>query len=771
MAWTRAIRIFIAIGLTCVWSREVPGQCPVTDSLRFLQILRGGEDGISNLENPFHLTISPDGKNVYVAVTGDIEEFTTPGSFAVFSRNEILGELTLIQELNDSDVDDNGIGFAASISISPDGKHAYATAHTSPALRGQGLIITFDRNPETGELTFIETILGNDPESGEKGMEGIGGAVSPVVSPDGSHVYVAGFGDPLNGENTILGSVAVFSRNQETGGLTLIEVHSNRLEGLEDLGGVLTIVLSPDGNHLYAGAQGGGFEEANGGIFVFSRDAVTGRLTLIETQNPVTQENSGSPSIVTISPDGAHVYVVAGLFLRIGPSPNTITIYSRNPSNGRLTFVEDLDVNDETVDGINFAISMAISPNGEKLYLGSLDVKDDPFAVPNGMIYSFSRDIESGRLTLLEMVKGTRNCLREVDMLPLSLATNGFNLYSSANDGIATFATEPFTGPSEIFVSPDGDNRNAGTEEEPLLDILTAQCRVSSSAENPATIHLAPGTYSEEVVLCDYVSLIGTDPDTTILQFFSEEDTDHFVLEAAEGAVIEGIQITTPEPTNEVVDLLRIRNVSATVENVTFDGKDNRNSFGITVSGVQSSDTVVMDCLFRRIGSGVQALETHAEFRSNTFESVREDAVFIRPPAKSRFGSPPASDVPLFGDDSIEGSGDNTFDTVLGNFIVNNTATTLKAENNDWMLTDTETISAKMMGPVDFEPFIGQSNPEGDPESGQPTGLINCPAESFQPVAGLQLLPALRPFRQAVLDGSSIGVSLISTYYILSAKN
>ncbi len=284
----------------------------------------------------------------------------------------------------------------------------------------------------------------------------------------------------------------------------------------------------------------------------------------------------------------------------------------------------------------------------------------------------------------------------------------------------------------DVFVDAvnGSDATGAGTSFDPWQTISRATETVTASASIPININVAPGTYEEQVILGDYESLIGADSTTSTLhstlQYFDPLSSDNFVIESGDQCVIMGLTFTTPETTNEIVDLLRIRNVSAQIRDVIFDGKDNRNSFGVFVSGTGSSGTLVRNCLFRRIGSGVQAVETTAEFRNNQFKNVREDAVFVSPPI-TKFAQAGEEDVPLFGDETIEGTGGNVFESVAGQFIVNFTSTTLKAENNDWGLTSPVEINAKISGLVDLCPFIGQistltgvvtDEETGDPVSG-----------------------------------------------------
>jgi DNA-binding beta-propeller fold protein YncE len=64
-----------------------------------------------------------------------------------------------------------------------------------------------------------------------------------AVNPDGSQVYVAGNSDD---------AVAVFSRNEATGALTFVETKKNGTDGVDGLEGAISVAVSPDGSHLYA---------------------------------------------------------------------------------------------------------------------------------------------------------------------------------------------------------------------------------------------------------------------------------------------------------------------------------------------------------------------------------------------------------------------------------------------------------------------------------------------------------------------------------------
>jgi 6-phosphogluconolactonase (cycloisomerase 2 family) len=68
-------------------------------------------------------------------------------------------------------------------------------------------------------------------------------AIAVSVSSDGKHVYVAGADD---------NAVAVFSRDASTGKLMVVEVEKDGVGGVDGLGGARSVTVSPDGKHVYA---------------------------------------------------------------------------------------------------------------------------------------------------------------------------------------------------------------------------------------------------------------------------------------------------------------------------------------------------------------------------------------------------------------------------------------------------------------------------------------------------------------------------------------
>ena len=240
------------------------------------------------------MTVSPDGKNLYAAGQHD-------DAVAVFSRDSTTGALTFVEVQRDGVRSVDGLDFAQSVTVSPDGKHLYAAGLLDNA------VAVFSRDSTTGALTFVEI-----QRDGRGGVDGLDEARSVTVSPDGKHLYAAGEDDD---------AVAVFSRSSTTGALTFVEVQKDGVGGVDGLFRAISVTVSPDGSHLYA--AGGG----DGAVAVFRRDSTTGALTFVEVQRDGVGGVDGllGARSVTVSPDGKHLYAASQL-------DNAVAVFSVLPT-------------------------------------------------------------------------------------------------------------------------------------------------------------------------------------------------------------------------------------------------------------------------------------------------------------------------------------------------------------------------------------------------------------------------------------------------------
>ena len=315
------------------------------------------------------------------------------------------GELTFVEVLMDGAGGVDGLNGAHSMAVSPDGNYLYAAGQSDAA------VAVFSRTSTTGALTFVEV-----QQDGVAGVDGLAAVSSVVVSPDGNHLYAAAFGDDM---------VSVFSRNSTTGALTFVEFHRDGDGGVDGLNGAWSVTVSPDGNHLYAAGTG------DNAVAVFSRNSTTGALTFVEFQ----QDGAGGvdglagAQSVTVSPDGNHLYAT-------GADDDAVVVFSRNSTTGALTFVEVHKDGLAGVDGLEGAFSVSVNPDGSFLYVASSF--EDAVAV-------FSRNSTTGALTFVELHRdGVAGVDGLADARSVTVSPDGKNLYAGGwtDDAVAVFAIE-----------------------------------------------------------------------------------------------------------------------------------------------------------------------------------------------------------------------------------------------------------------------------------------------------------------------------------------
>jgi DNA-binding beta-propeller fold protein YncE len=334
-------------------------------------IARGGSDcaharAIGQTEG---VAVSPDGRNVYAIgytlgvydrdpATGALEQ--KKGHAGCFARLGARGACTPAP----------GLGIGTSVAISPDGRFLYAGSFAG--------IAVFERDPRTGALRqppgpdgCVIPVGRNEEGCGR--ANGIDYPQSLVVSPDGRDLYTANF---------LVGSVAIFKRDPQTGAIAQLpgtagciaqEETGDTCRDGRALRGATSIAVSPDGRSVYATGQ----EE--GGLAIFRRDRSTGALT--QPHGPagcVTERGLGphckeaikmfGPLGVAVSPDNRAVYVVGG---------DLIAIFRRDRQSGALTQLpgkagciadNGSEGKCENGAGLNDGFDLAVSPDGRNVY-------------------------------------------------------------------------------------------------------------------------------------------------------------------------------------------------------------------------------------------------------------------------------------------------------------------------------------------------------------------------------------------------------------------
>lgn len=302
---------------------------PETGTLDFLEYHQDGVDGVENLRSPSDVVVSPDGRHVYV--TSELDD-----SLGVFRRVS-FGRLGFVRSYV-SYVDGIwGIGGASAVTVSPDGTLVFVTG------RFEDSLAVFSRSPTSDDLIL------SDVESSYYGSPGLTGASDVSVSPDGRHVYATGeiddaiaifakdptqdaiaFVDWLpNGVNGVTGlsgassitldkmgafafatgswsdALAVFSRESSTGLLFPETVYSNSQAGIEGLAGASDVTLDVSSELVCVTGS------ADDSIVLFQRatDSPELRFTeLLQNGSGLVEGLDGASSIAA-SPDGHHLYV------------------------------------------------------------------------------------------------------------------------------------------------------------------------------------------------------------------------------------------------------------------------------------------------------------------------------------------------------------------------------------------------------------------------------------------------------------------------------
>lgn len=283
----------------------------------------------------FDVTVSPDGRNVYVATFFGI---------AAFARDRATGAL---QQLRGADgclvqpvsappgctVVGPEVANAASVEVSSDGRSVYLTSGGGPR---QGAVVVFSRDLASGTLTRVPGPDGclatprlAAPRLGTPGLgnlredtlpdcaavTGLGQPVNLVIARSGRHVYV-------NSEGR---AILSFERDAASGGLHQLPEPDGCIADVESpvegcgsavaLGGIGNLAIATGDGNVYA-ASG-----VAPGVTAFSRDQRTGALSqlpgpagcVVDEAWPDRSCREGTAlagaNAIALDPSGRHAYV------------------------------------------------------------------------------------------------------------------------------------------------------------------------------------------------------------------------------------------------------------------------------------------------------------------------------------------------------------------------------------------------------------------------------------------------------------------------------
>lgn len=405
--------------LTC--EGRIPPEPPL--SLPGDSLLNNGSAGSPG---PYGLAVSPDGRDIYVADSGD--------DLLTHFRIDDEGDLTRVRVYAQGGTDGagnsiSGIETPRRVAVSPDGDNVYVTGNASDS------VTAFGRNPETGALTFLDfvtegesygcrLVIGNPPQCTGT-IDGLNGAHGVVVSPDNKYVYVSSNADD---------AIVVFTRDPSDGGLvsnSLLLRNPRFVQSFKDatnLNGARGIVVSPDGTNLYVAALDGDrvtalSRNADGRVGAVLNSIVDGQFV----GNPpflFQVESLDEVFDLAISPDGRDLYVTS-LYSTSGTDGALVRFRRDTTDGGRIRYGGAIldSGNSLGADRLGEASGVAVSPDGQFVYVGAY--RDDAVTV-------FSRNPSTG--TLIEVVQ-------EVSRAVPSPALGGPRLVAISPDGGVLYVT------------------------------------------------------------------------------------------------------------------------------------------------------------------------------------------------------------------------------------------------------------------------------------------------------------------------------------------
>jgi trimeric autotransporter adhesin len=305
--------------------------------LTFSQALFDGTNDVDGLSQATGITVSPDGSFVYATGAGE-------NAVAVFSRDLISGALTFIEVHKNGTADIEGLAGATAIVAT--NQEVYVAGS------GDDAITIFDRDVTTGQLTLREIIrLPCQPDLTELCEQRLDGINALALTPENDYLLATSVQNH---------SLSVFSRNIENGNLTLIQTLMDGMPGISGLNRANSVVVSQDGQHVYTTASG------NHTLAFFNRASDTGLLSLMDVYQDDEKgiDGLGGVTDVAISPDGRYVYAS-------GSGDNAIAAFRRDADTGELTFIDLLYDNIDNIDGLAQARAITVSPQGQYIYVAS----------------------------------------------------------------------------------------------------------------------------------------------------------------------------------------------------------------------------------------------------------------------------------------------------------------------------------------------------------------------------------------------------------------
>lgn len=265
-----------------------------------------------------------------------------------------------------------------------------------------------------------------------------------------------------------------------------------------------------------------------------------------------------------------------------------------------------------------------------------------------------------------------------------------------SNDPQVVFVVSTLTG---------NDTTGDGTRARPwkTINFAITQAAVAATPEKPTRVIVLGGVYSEDVVMADNVNVTGealVAPGGTLQPVLEGTvvgaDNTDLVNLTIEGITDNDLLIDATgggEGLNMLISKITLRNGGT----------------GIATDGLRGGETIIENCRLSNLKVGLEIRGAIPVLRRSVFGNISAPAgeevagVIVRATTLAVPADATLGDVT----DPEVGFNQFNINTIAGPAVINERATLLKVEGNDWKSNDAGTIGASLVGPTDFEPFLG----------------------------------------------------------------
>ena len=451
-----------------------------------------------------------------------------------------------------------------SVAVSPDGNTLFIGAEGGDSTDLKGSVYLFTK--DTDNLwTYNAKIT--------EGTNGLTLAASArfgsalTISADGNTLFVGA----RSGGGSQKGGVHIFSKSTDGSW-----AHSTKIDGFNIIrestinqtytypGFGSALAISPDGNTLFVGVpylsyQPGGF--GLGGVFILTKENNTWEFSssLISGVGGITlSEYNSFGSALAISPDGNTLFVGAESEDSHGSNRDAVYVLKKNQNNSwRKTGVIKNGTNGLTLTRRDeFGSAIAISPNGETLYVGARYRHNDNGG-KTGSVYVFT-EFKNDWLFTAEIGNGA--------------------------DGLALAELDRFG--TALAVSPDNDTVFIGADEDDIVGNNTGAVYMLNARTDHIDLSADIDYYRTAILSWDAADI----PNVTGYEYSDDDGVTWQVIPGSDSTTVR-YEVGTLTAGNTYN--FRVRTVTTSGEDKLISNKVTVVSLNLLISAVSANQAVL----------------------------------------------------------------------------------------------------------------------------------------------------------------------------------